>query len=97
MKSNDLIINVEGKDALVEFGNKKARIFLYKKPLLRGIDKVARDVKQVSAIQVSMRDASFSITRQVVAMVNTLAWVLKIKVNGKKQIKAEYSKEPNIT
>lgn len=92
-----LVINVQGRTAIIQFSGKNVAINLCENSLLRGIDKVARDMKQISGIQVFMHDVSFSVTRQVVALVNTLAWQLGIKVNGKKQINAEYSKEPNIT
>ncbi len=97
MKNEDLLIIVQGRAVLVRYGEKEARGGLDKKPLLWSIGRVVRDVREVRAITVDMQSATFSGTRQVIATVNTLAWVLGIKVNGKKQLSAKYDREPNIT
>ena len=89
-----LYIKIQGREGMVRFGEKKIKIGLDKKPILWSIDGV---VKNIKAIQVDIQGATFSETRQVIATVNTLAWVLDIKVNGKKQMNATYSAEPNIT
>ncbi len=97
MKNKDLLIIVQGRTVCVRYGEKKARGGLDKKPLLWSIGKVVRDVCEVQAIKVEMHGATFSGTRQVIATVNTIAWALGIKVNGKKQMSAKYDREPNIT
>ena len=82
---------------MVRFGEKETTIELGKKPILVTIGRVVKNISKVRAIKVEMQGATFSGTRQVIATVNTLAWVLGIKVNGKKQMSAKYDKEPNIT
>lgn len=94
---SELYISISGREGEVKYGGKKAKVALDKKPLLWSIERVARDVREVRAIRVEMQGATFSGTRQVIATVNTLAWALGIKVNGKKQMSAKYSAEPNIT
>lgn len=97
LKDDQLSILVKERGAILRFGNKEMRMDLCKKPLLDGIDKIVSDLSKIKNIKVKMKQATFSVTRQVVATVNTLAWQLGVKVNGEKQIKAVYDKEPNIT
>ena len=92
-----LFVKVHGREGEVRYGGKKVKVGLSKNPLLWAIGKVVRDVREVQTIKVDIQSATFSGTRQVIATVNTLAWVLGIKVNGKKQMSAKYSAEPNIT
>ena len=92
-----LSIIIKGREGMVRFGKKEVKIWLDKKPLLASIGRVIKDLSRVQAIQVDMHEATFSGTRQVVSMVNTLAWALGVKVNGKKQMTAKYSAEPHIT
>lgn len=97
MKNKLLNISISNKDAVAEFRGKSLNGNLYNSSILEIIDKVVGDINKVSGIKVEFANAPFSITRQVVTTVNTIAWALGIKVNGKKRIKAEYDREPNIT
>ncbi|GEM_PF-6655765 len=92
-----LSVKIEGREGEVRYGKKKEKIWLDKKPILWSIGRVVRDMREVRAIKVDMQGTTFSGTRQVIATVNTIAWALGIKVNGKKQMSAEYDREPNIT
>ena len=92
-----LYITVQGCASEVRYGKKKEKIQLGKKPILWSIGRVVADMRRVQAIRVEMQGTTFSGTRQVIATVNTIAWALGIKVNGKKQMSAEYDREPNIT
>lgn len=96
MKAN-LMMRIQGREGEVRYGERKEKVRLDKKPILWSIGRVVSDISKVKAMQVEMQGATFSGTRQVIATVNTLAWALGIKVNGKKQLKATYSAEPNIT
>ena len=97
IRNSQLVIDVQEKNALVQCGAQQAVFDLYKKPLLRGIAKVVANPRQIKAITVRLHNATFSTTRQITAVVNTLAWQLGVKVNGQRQMKATYSGEPNIT
>ena len=90
-------LKIQGRQGEVEFGGKMAKIGLDKKPILWSIERVVKDISKIEGISLTMEGMTFSGVRQMVASVNTLAWVLRIKVNGKNQLKAEYSAEPNIT
>ena len=97
LKIEKLLISVESEQAFIRQGQRKTQLQLRQQPLLAGIEKVVKDLRGIKAIEVKIRGATFSGTRQVIATVNTLAWALGIKVNGKKQMSAKYSAEPNIT
>lgn len=92
-----LYIEIEGRDGRVKFSGKSVEIALDQKPILWSIGRVVKDMRQVGEISLKMVGATFSGTRQVIATVNTLVWVLGIKVNGKKQLTAKYDREPHIT
>ncbi|MDO8505214.1 MAG: hypothetical protein Q7S48_01375 [bacterium] len=92
-----LCITVQGRVGEVEYEGKKEKVELDKKPILWSIGRVVRDISQVKGITLAMEGTTFSGVRQIVATVNTIVWVLGVKVNGKKQLKALYSAEPNIT
>ncbi len=95
--SSQLVIEVEDKQAVVLYGHKRAKVQLRKKPLLAGIAKVVGRSSEIQGLEVEIKNATFSTTRQVVAQINTLAWGLGLKVNGQRQLQAKYSGEPNIT
>ncbi|MBI2551771.1 hypothetical protein HYW17_00515 [Candidatus Uhrbacteria bacterium] len=97
LRMKELSIQVDGETASVRYGRKKTIVQLKKRPLLRGIAEVVDNAPRISSIAVRIASATFSGTRQVIATVNTLARGLGIKVNGKKQMNATYSAEPNIT
>ena len=90
-------LKIHGREGEVRYDGKMEKVWLDKKPLLWSIGKVVADMRKVHGIKVELKEATFSGTRQVIATVNTLAWVLGIKVNGKKQMSAKYDREPNIT
>lgn len=96
MKST-LYITIQGRGGVVQYDGKEENVWLDKKPFLAGVARVAVDPRRIKAIEVRMGSATFSTTRQIVAVVNTLAWQLGVKVNGKRQIKAAYSGQPHIT
>jgi len=96
MKST-LYITIQSREAVVQYGKKKVKAGLDKKSLISVIEKVVRDIRGVQDIIFRMEGMTFSGTRQVIVTVNTIAWALGIKVNGKKQLSAKYSAEPNIT
>mgnify|MGYP001577401819 CR=1 FL=1 len=97
IRNSKLVIDVQEKSAMMQCGEQQAVFDLHKKPLLRGIAKVVANPRQITAIAVRLHNATFSTTRQIVVIVNTLAWQLGVKVNGQRQMKATYSGEPNIT
>lgn len=94
---NFLKIEADGAYAVVEHGGRKARVLLRVRPLLRGVERVVHDPRQIEAIAVRLQEVTFSTARMVTAVVNTLAWQLGVKVNGKRRMPAQYSREPNIT
>lgn len=95
--SSILYISVQGRVGEVKYGGKKETIGFDRRPLLWSIGRVLKDSSKPKSIMLKQEGMTFSGVRQVVATLNTLAWVLGITINGKKQLKAEYSAEPNIT
>ena len=95
--SSTLYINVQGKAGEVEYGGKKETIGFDKQPLLWSIGRVIKDFSKLNGVILKQEGMTFSGVRQVVVTLNTLAWILGITINGKKQLKATYSGEPNIT
>ena len=91
-----LLIEIYGREGVVVFGKKKATVALNRQPILAVISELVPRLKEIGAIALQIKGATFSGTRQVMATVNTLAWVLGVKVNGKKQMRAKYSGEPNV-
>lgn len=96
-RMQNLMIEVDNGVAVVRCRGCRARVELKNQSLLWGIAKLVQDPPMIKGIEVRITKATFSATRQVVAVVNTLAWQLGVHVNGKKQIRAEYSGAPNIT
>ena len=95
--SSQLDVVVDGYSATVSCGRRKNTMQLKKQPLLLGIIRAMRNTRTIKGIEVRIINSTFSTTRQVVATVNTLAWVWGVKVNGKRQISARYDHAPNIT
>ncbi|KKU13542.1 MAG: hypothetical protein UX17_C0014G0003 [Parcubacteria group bacterium GW2011_GWC2_45_7] len=97
MSTTTLQIVIKNKRALLKSGVKKIEFNLDEKPLLWGIAKMLRRLRDLQGLSVDMEETSFSGTREAVAVVNTIAWALKIKVNGQAQLRPTYQREPNIT
>lgn len=96
-KIQNLVIEVDGGVAVVRYRKRNVQAGLKQQQLLAGIGKVVKNPRAIKGIEVSIKEATFSTTRQVVAVVNTLAWQLGVKVNGHRQLRAIYSGQPNIT
>lgn len=97
-----LIINTSNSEETIvdlEIGGKK-HIIKGKSKILKAqnalplIEKILRKNKikasDLTAIKVKTGPGSFTGLRVGVAVANTLAWVLKIPVNGKKQVEPKY-------
>lgn len=97
MRGITLHVSVSGKQAQVRYGLREHTFALDREPVLSAISKLVEDRFALAAIEVELVEASFSTVRQVVAVVNTLAWTLGVTVNGKHQLIARYNRKPNIT
>lgn len=96
--NSKLVIEVQGRRAVVKWDERRVMVKLEEQPLLSAIAKLVKEPWKVSGIVATIsKDATFSTTRQVVAVVNTMAWQLRVKINGEKQMNARYSGKPNIT
>ncbi|MBI4135108.1 hypothetical protein HY477_00005 [Candidatus Uhrbacteria bacterium] len=90
-------IGVDGEMAFIRYGQQQIKLALREKSLVWGIAELVDSARRIKGIAVKIENATFSTTRQVVTAVNTLAWVLGIKVSGKNQLTPKYSGKPNIT
>lgn len=83
------------------YGNKKKLLEEKSDPVTKSqnvlpmIKKILREEKirmsDLTAIEVNTGPGSFTGIRVGVTVANTLAWILKIPVNGKKSVDPEYS------
>lgn len=57
------------------------------------LEKKKKTLKDITEIEVETGPGSFTGLRVGVAVANTLAWTLKIPVNGQKMVKPEYKED----
>lgn len=75
-----------------EFTDKSGRLSL---PIIAARMKISPSA--IKCLEFTAKEATFSSVRKFIASANVLAWQLGVRVNGKRQARAEYEGKPNIT